>query len=319
MNGFGDSVDDWLIVVRTIHFAATAIMAGILIFRMMVAEPALRPAPSIALRFDRRSLRLAWIGLAISLGSGVAWLLLQAPAMSGLSFADAMTAETLGTVITQTQFGLVSEIRLGLVIVVAVCLASGARPARWLGLASAIALVAAIAGTGHAGAAVGEVGSFQLMADALHVAAAASWVGGLVSLVALLAMTPCVPVEGWAMVLQDATQRFSTLGMLSVAALLVSGIVNAGILVGSFHALLITSYGRLLTIKIALFVAMVVLASINRFWLTPRLVGLPDDESKADTVRRLVRNCWIEIALGLAIFAIVGALGTMHPATHLVP
>jgi putative copper resistance protein D len=29
-----------------------------------------------------------------------------------------------------------------------------------------------------------------------------------------------------------------------------------------------------------------------------------------------VRNSTIEIALGLAIFAIVGALGTMHPAIH---
>jgi copper resistance protein D len=33
-------------------------------------------------------------------------------------------------------------------------------------------------------------------------------------------------------------------------------------------------------------------------------------------LRQLARNSMIEIALGLAIFAIVGALGTMHPAIH---
>ena len=319
MNGFGKSPGDWLIVVRAIHFAATAITAGTLIFRVVVAGPALHLAPSTTFHFDSRSLRLAWIGLAVSMGSGVVWLVLEAPAMSGLSFGDAMTAETIGTVITETQFGLVSEIRLVLAIIVAVCLAFDVvRPARWLGLASAIGLIAAIAWTGHAGSTVGELGSFHLTADVLHLAAAASWIGGLVSLVALLAMTPCHPVGGWALLLRDAAQRFSTLGMFSVAALLVSGIVNAGILVGSLHALLITSYGRLLMIKVTLFTVMLVFAAINRFWLTPRLVASSGDEPERDTLRKLTRNCWIEIALGLAIFAIVGALGTMHPASHMV-
>jgi putative copper resistance protein D len=31
---------------------------------------------------------------------------------------------------------------------------------------------------------------------------------------------------------------------------------------------------------------------------------------------RLTRNSEIEIALGLTIFAIVGVLGTLHPAMH---
>jgi copper resistance protein D len=319
VSGFGNGVDDWLIVVRAIHFAATAVTAGILIFRVMVAEPALRLARPAVFRFDVQTLRLARIGLAISMGSGVAWLLLEAPAMSGLSFADAMTGETIGTVIMETQFGLVSEIRLVLAMIVAACLALDVvRPARWLGLASAIGLVAAIAWTGHAGSTVGELGSFHLAADALHLAGAASWIGGLVSLVALLVMTPCHSVHGWALVLRDAAQRFSTLGMFSVAALMVSGVANAGILVGSLHALLITSYGRLLMIKVTLFAVMLFFAAINRFWLTPRLVVRSGDEPERDAVRKLTRNCWIEIALGLAIFAIVGALGTMHPASHMV-
>jgi putative copper resistance protein D len=31
-----------------------------------------------------------------------------------------------------------------------------------------------------------------------------------------------------------------------------------------------------------------------------------------------LRNTWIEMALGLSIFAMVGVLGTLHPAAHLV-
>ena len=51
------------------------------------------------------------------------WLLLQAVSMSGLPFGEAMTAQVLSTVLNQTQFGLVSEIRSVLAIILAVCLA----------------------------------------------------------------------------------------------------------------------------------------------------------------------------------------------------
>ena len=36
----GDAVNVSLVVIRAIHFAATAITAGVLIFRAVVAEPA---------------------------------------------------------------------------------------------------------------------------------------------------------------------------------------------------------------------------------------------------------------------------------------
>src|SRR3979490_3363164 len=98
MNGFGHGVGDWLVVVRAIHFAASAMIAGVLLFRIAVAVPASRSAPSTAQLIETKTLRVAWISLGISAGSGVAWILLQAPAMSGLSFSEAMTADVIGTV-----------------------------------------------------------------------------------------------------------------------------------------------------------------------------------------------------------------------------
>jgi copper resistance protein D len=46
-------------------------------------------------------------------------------------------------------------------------------------------------------------------------------------------------------------------------------------LVGSIPALVGTDYGRLLAAKVALFFAMVAVAAINRFRLTPGLVLAP--------------------------------------------
>jgi putative copper resistance protein D len=186
---------------------------------------------------------------------------------------------------------------------------------RWSGLASALGLIAAIAWTGHAGSGVGELGILQLAADVLHLIAAAAWLGGLVSLALLLAAACRHDALAWASVAREATERFSTLGIVSVGTILATGMVNSWILVGSFHALTVTEYGRLLMLKMALFAAMLLIAGVNRFWLTPRLALRSGIEPRA--LRRLARNSVIEIVLGLAIFAIVGALGTMHPAIHL--
>ena len=102
-----------------------------------------------------------------------------------------------------------------------------------------------------------------------------------------------------------------------VAALILSGFVNAWILVGSFRGLVVTGYGQLLMLKLAAFAVMLAFAAFNRFVLTPRL-ALSSDQARQDALRALSRNTWIEIVLGLSIFAIVGVLGTLHPAAHLV-
>jgi putative copper resistance protein D len=316
MDWLGDGVNGWLVVVRTVHFVATATTAGTLIFRAVVAEPASASTPAAIIVVRSQALRVASISLAIATVSGVIWILLEAAAMSGLSLKEAMAGDVLSVVVNETQFGFVSEIRLVLAISLAGCLmVDRLAPLRWSGLASALALIAAIAWTGHAGSGVGELGVLQLAADVLHLIAAAAWLGGLVSLALLLTAARRHDGLAWASVARDATWRFSTLGIVSVGMILASGMVNSWILVGSLHALTATEYGRLLMLKIALFAAMLLIAGVNRFWLTPQLALRSGIELRA--LRRLVRNSVIEIALGLAIFAIVGALGTMHPAIHL--
>jgi putative copper resistance protein D len=162
------------------------------------------------------------------------------------------------------------------------------------------------------------MGDLHLAADALHLIAAAAWIGGLVPLALLLSAARGNQAFAWASLARDAAQRFSALGVVSVGTLLVSGIVNAWILVGSVHALLVTGYGQLLMLKIAVFAIMLAFAAVNRFWLTPQLAISPEDGAERKALRQLTRNSVIEIALGFTIFAIVGALGTMHPAVHLM-
>jgi len=312
---------DWLasggllIAVRGIHFAATAVVTGTLVFQTVVAKPALPAEQAVGKKWQAQSQRLAWIALVIMLLSGVIWLLLQAVSMSGLPPDEALTSQVLSTVLNQTQFGVVTEIRGVLAVILAACLAFDRFPlAQWLALAAAFGLTAAIAWTGHAASTLGEKGNLHLAADALHLVAAASWVGGLVPLVLMLAAFRRDDVAASASLAESAARRFSTLGVVSVGTLVATGIVNAWILVGSFHALLAAEYGQILILKLAVFAVMLAFAAVNRFSLTPQLAVASGKQCQA--VRQLTRNSIAEIVLGFSIFAIIGMLGTLHPAIH---
>lgn len=307
---------DWLgaegalIVTRAIHFMATSITAGTLVFRAVVAGPVLPAEAAVTDAFLAQTRCVVWIGLLIAAISGAIWLLLQAASMSELSPGD---TSALLAILQETQFGQVAEIRFAMAILLAVCLALDRfAGANWAASATALGLVASLAWAGHAGATAGRLGDLHVAADALHLCAAAAWIGGLLALVLYFATARQIRGPGWTNLARKATERFSMLGIASVAILSATGVVNAWVLIGSLHALIGTEYGRLLLLKLALFAVMLALAATNRFWLAPRL-----DFSGDSALRWLTRNSAIEFALGLAVVTIVGMLGTLHPAIHL--
>ncbi len=306
-----------LIAARAIHFAATALIAGTIIFDSCIAKPVLERNNTTALAFRRRAHRSIGTGLSLAVVTGVIWLLMQAAAMSGMPLDEALNANVLSTVVGETQFGQVTIIRAGLAICLGCLLILDRAPvtAQWLGVAAAAGFAGSLAWAGHAGGTVGTLGYVHLAADALHVLAASAWIGGLLSLIPLL-MTVTKLRQDLSLA-RDVIERFSILGIASVAILLFSGAVNAAILVRSPLALVTTDYGRVLMLKLAVFAAMLAFAAINRLRLTPRLAFIANEPSPV-ALSHLVRNSIIEAILGLIILAIVAVLGTMHPAAHLM-
>jgi putative copper resistance protein D len=112
---------------------------------------------------------------------------------------------------------------------------------------------------------------------------------------------------------RSALPHFSQIGYAAVALVALTGTVNSVLLVGSCHALVTTPYGRLLSVKITLFAAMVGLALVNRFRLMPRL---RDAASAVMPLRALFHSVVVEQALGLVILGVVAVLGTWPPAIH---
>jgi putative copper resistance protein D len=315
---------DPLFYARAIHFAATLLVAGVALFVVFVAAPAWRDAAidsAVAINVRRRLALIAWISLALALISGAAWLVLTAAAMSDLPAAQVFGDGVLWTVLSQTVFGRDWLIRLVLACALAATLPSllsqQNHKTRWIEAAAAV-LAAAFAGTlawsGHAAGGLGGEAILHPAADVLHLVAAAAWVGALVPLIVLFAAAGADDAS--LAMARTATARFSILGIVSVGTLLATGIVNTYYLAGGVPALLHTDYGRLLLIKIALFLTMVAIAAVNRLRLTPQLVQQAGIAASREALRQLRRNAAIEALTGAIVIAIVAALGTMAPAIH---
>lgn len=150
-------MDELLIASRIVHFAATASVAGGVLFRCLISDPALRRAaadPQV-LRSALRS--LLWIGLVLAFLSGAAWLLAVAANLGG----------EVGRVLADTRFGNAWLVRLGLAVLLAFSFGHS-------GLSAVLAagLLGSLVWSGHAGAAPGATGHLHLAVDVLHLLAA---------------------------------------------------------------------------------------------------------------------------------------------------
>jgi putative copper export protein/mono/diheme cytochrome c family protein len=308
-----------LIASRALHFAAAISLTGVFGFECLIATPALRGSglgPAAA-RLRRRFNAIAWIGVGLAVVSGAAWLTSTSASMSGQSLAAVISRGVLSQVLTQTRFGRDWLLRLCLAALIALCIpAREIRVVRWLVFALAAAMLASLAWGGHGGATPGAPGDLHLAGDILHLLGAGLWLGTLVPLELLLAEASRAGAAGWLSAARIAARRFTYVAIASVAALLAGGSVNTWFLAGTIPALIGTEYGRLVLAKIGLFIAMLLVASVNLLRLTPRL---SDDDMANPTIARLQRNALIETALGLGVVAIVGFLGTLPPGLHSEP
>jgi putative copper resistance protein D len=316
---------DLLIWVRAIHFAATISVVGAVFFAAFVAEPAFRRADhegDIAALVHPRLTWIKSISLLVVVISGTCWLVLLARQLSGLPITAVISEGPLWTVLSQTDFGQVWAARFVLAVLLGGALFLPANTpwphSPWRALVVgllAAALVGTLAWAGHAAANADSdsKGMVHLVADILHLVAAAAWVGALVPLALLLGVVSNHQHGRSISIARLATSRFSTLGVISVGTLLATGIVNSWVLAGSVHALTATDYGHLLLLKVALFLVMLSVAAVNRLRLTPSLLREGDTASARDAALQLRRNAMIEAAVGAIILIIVALLGTLPP------
>ena len=256
--------------------------------------------------------RVAFYASLAGLLSAVGWLGCEAVLMSG----DAngyREGSIIWTVLSDTEFGEIWRWRLLLLLLMPIFLGwrllRHRAPLVWPVLVSGIFLVASLAGVGHGAMGIGFSVWAHLGNQAVHLLAAAVWVGGLLSLFHTIRYirSTALGVE----LQRHALARFSLVGFVAVLLIVASGLLNTWFLVGSFDALLHTTYGQVLMVKVACFLFMVALALFNRLFVMPQLAGAGDGEA---SLQLLLRSVVAEQIFAILVVASVSLLGTLAPA-----
>jgi putative copper resistance protein D len=314
---------DLMVIVRAVHLGATVLTAGAFAFRFFVLPRAQGGEGRNAVHSATSGwlVRTAGWGLAILLATWLLWLALTAASMSGESLARSLSIDLLRTVLAETTFGHVWLLRFTLAVLLGLHLLWMRRKtaaASVLGPSAALVsalLLVSLAWTGHAVGTAMPLRAVHLTADTLHLLGAGLWLGALAPLFFLLDRARTQPGNDWQAFAATATRRFSSLGIVAMATLLVTGAINAWFLVGGVDALMGTGYGRLVLAKLGLFVAIVLIAAVNRFWLTPRLQR-SDSAVQRTALPALRRNVMLEMALGATALGVAALLGTTAPSSH---
>jgi copper transport protein len=138
----------------------------------------------------------------------------------------------------------------------------------------------------------------------IHVTVVGFWVGSLLPLL--------VALDAPAADAARLFRRFSEIALVVVPQLVVAGAILAVLQVQRPAALIETSYGLTLTVKIAVVAAMLGLAALNRWVLTPRLAG-----ASAGARAGLRVSVGVELAAGIAVLGLTAALSQAVPPRSL--
>jgi copper transport protein len=251
---------------------------------------------------ERVASRVILASLIVGIVSAVASLGLQGLDLLGLPLSG-LLARGPWKIALGTSLG--PSLLIAIVALIAGIVAwrsSVTRLSRWLAALALTGVGFSLAASGHAATAPPELLTRPVVF--LHGAGVAFWLGALMPLIAVLRRKqPALTV----------VNRFSRAAMPVVGVLALTGLVLATIQLESFAALVTTGYGLILSTKLALVAALLGLAALNRFGLTP---ALAKNES---ATKPLTRSILLECAVAAGILAVVAGWRFTPPPRSLIP
>jgi copper transport protein len=311
----------WRVVSEVAYFVALfAVIGGALLY-LFVLRPVLRTDVDAADRETVRHRYARWLGWCGPLLLVAAYLQLAGRVARGkhpVPFGRALAPKEIwafltapadrGAWVSSGTLVLVQNVLFALAAVVLLSLFARTRPA----VVAPAALALTVAGsltlampTTWAGQTVDE--QLDSWLSQAHVIAAGAWLGGLAGLARLARGRPFGQRAGlcWARI----WQRFSSVALVAVGLLVVSGSWLAWRHVGGVGQLVNTVYGRFLLTKLIIVVTMVSAGAYNQLVLTPRIARL---HAKGDlgrgfalTLRHFPVVVTVEALLGSCVLVIV--------------
>ena len=275
-----------MVICRFVHFCAVLLIFGGCAFRPLL----LGAWPSGGIDRPLRTVNrgLAWVAL----GSGLVWLVLTTHSMAG-SWAETLDPATLWLVLASTFFGQVWAFHLVFCVLLLITLYARCR-FYVTGLLSLL-LLATLAPVGHGAMLDGWRGQLLMLNQLIHFLCVATWLGGLMGLLLILGRPAGQAVSA-------VLQRFSNLGFVLVAGIILTGLINTRVLTGTLWPTpLFEGFALILLIKVTLVGVMLLLALFNLVM------------SRSGHIALLRRSVALEWLFGLAAVAAVSLLGTLPP------
>jgi copper transport protein len=284
-------------VARGLNYLALLLLIGSLPFFWFVWRPgreSVAPGPR----------RLLIGGAVIGLLTALAAIPLLGLIAAGLPLDDILTRSVLDASLatrTGTAWAVRSGSWLAVLLLLLLPLALRVRMAA-LTIPAAV-LVVTLSIAGHAGTT--RPRAVLAPADAIHVLAAGTWLGGLVMLLLVFWPRRDAPLGEAA---ATATRRFSGLALPAVMLLVASGVAEAWFYLGSIDRLTDTSWGLALVAKVALLGIIVALAARNR-----RVVSRLSASSAGGLGAALRRSMRAEVALAVLVLSATAVLVRSAP------
>ena len=288
-------------VARFVHEAALLLLFGGTLFLFYGAETREQNG------FERQGAALlAWLSLL----SAICWLAAYIADVND-DPRSLLSVSIWRALLFETEIGKVWSMRLcGLIALLAATslrpFASSSRHPSFIAALSG-ALLVGLAWLGHAASATGPERVLSFASHGLHVLAVAAWLGGLAPLLRYLNRS-ALDADGTNT--RFVLERFSRIGVASVATIAVTGMVNAYLRSVTPDGLLATTYGRVLALKILAFAVLVGVAACNR-WIFLRQVqqGYPPQ----GPIAALSRSVALELVLGAVVVALAVVLALSSP------
>jgi len=251
----------------------------------------------------QRLARLRWGVVGVATIVTLVRLPLRTADMAG-GWSTALDPTLLSLVAMQTTIGIAWICQIAAVILLLATSIPKSRHRQSMAALSSALMLGSLTVSGHAAIHAGWGGWLHRGNDWLHLLAAGFWFGALAPVVLLLSRLRQVRGRRSAAM---ALARFSSIGHVAVALVLLSGMVNTGLILEGWPGDWSMTYLRLLGAKIALVGIMVLVALYNRYRLVPRLA------SASDSLIRLKHATLLELVLAVTVIALVAAFGMMPP------
>jgi copper transport protein len=318
----------WAVDARFAELTALGLLLALVAFRALVWGPALAGAPGLsasdraaAARAARRAYwRAFWSVAALAGVAEAGALVVKAALVFGSGVWGSLTAPAAAErLLRSSRFGDLLGWRGALV-----CALAAVALWAWLnepadagaGRAAPVAAMAALSAAtlglvsaqGHASQA--PLPALSIAFDAVHLGAAAVWIGGLACLAAALRAAPrALPGGPGAALAGAALRRFSRVALCAVALIAATGLARALGELAAPAQLWATAYGRSLLAKSLLLAPVAVPALRNRRAIAALVGGRPTGTA----LRAVWRDVRSELVAGMAIVLVASLLVAQVP------